>query len=188
LGSADCRPNFYVIVSSQPAARAKAFIQRDPTKFHVGSRIDKFLHATIPIRVSYQTWLYSQEGTPLTEFSGQLSGIPVNPRAEGLRLTRDDVLDLTEVIELIDAPRVKGVTFGQLAAYIAIVGLAQVRLDANMADAPSILQLFSTSGNTPPAGLSPWDLAFIKALYRTRHTDPAQLGEIKISMVKDLAP
>jgi hypothetical protein len=36
--------------------------------------------------------------------------------------------------------------------------------------------------------LSPWDQAFIKALYHTEHTDPGQLGEIKIAVVKDLAP
>jgi hypothetical protein len=51
-----------------------------------------------------------------------------------------------------------------------------------------MLQLFSTFRNAPPPGLRPWDQAFIKALYHTEHTDPGQLGEIKISVVKDLAP
>jgi hypothetical protein len=98
------------------------------------------------------------------------------------------VRDLTSVIVLIDARRLEGVTFGQLAAYIAMLGLVEIRLDAHLVDAPSILQLFTASGPTPPPGLSPWDQAFIKALYHTEHTDPGQIGEIKISVVKDLAP
>ena len=52
------------------------------------------------------------------------------------RLTRDEVRDLTSVIVLIDARSLKGVTFGQVAAYVAMIGLAEVRLDANMGDAP----------------------------------------------------
>ena len=67
-----------------------------------------------------------------------------------------------------------------------MVGLAEIRLDAKMGDAPSILQLFTAYGHTPPPGLSPWDQAFIKALYRTRHTDPSQLAAIKTSVVNEL--
>jgi len=64
-----------------------------------------------------------------------------------------------------------------------MAGLAEIRLDAKMGDAPSILQLFTAYGHTPPPGLSPWDQAFIKALYRTR---PSQLAAIKTSVVNEL--
>ena len=50
----------------------------------------------------------------------------------GFRLTRDEVRDLTSVVVLHDARRLKGVTFGQLSAYIAMVGLAEIRLDAHL--------------------------------------------------------
>jgi hypothetical protein len=201
VGPAHCKPNFYVIVTSQPDAILKAWSQRDTTMFGEGSgsKIRKFLAAPTPIRVWYNAALYTSEGTPLaaempgTGISGGsptgiLSGFPINTRAMNFRLTRDEVRDLTSVIVLIDANRLKGVTFGQLAAYISMIGLAEVRLDAKMGDAPSILQLFSASGNIPPLGLSPWDQAFIKALYRTQHTDPTQLSAIKTAMVEDIAP
>jgi hypothetical protein len=38
------------------------------------------------------------------------------------------------VIVLIDARRVKGINFGQLAAYVAMVGLAEIRVDAKIGD------------------------------------------------------
>jgi hypothetical protein len=192
LGPARCRPNFYIIVTSEPDALIKAWGQRDVTMFGDESgatRIKKFVHSSIPIRAWYNATLYTSERVPLTVMpEGPLKGIPYNPRAMGFHLTRDDVRDLTSVIVLIDARSLKGVTFGQVAAYVAMVGLAELRLDTNVGDAPSILQLFKASGHTTAPGLSPWDQAFLKALYQTRHTDPDQLGEIKISVVKDLAP
>ena len=200
LGPTRCKPNFYIIVTSQPDELLKAWNQRDTNMFsdETGStKIGKFLHASIPIRIWYNATLNTSDGTPLSTAmpganvpgyaTGMLSGVPINPHAMNWRFSRDEVRDLTSVIVLVDARRLKGVTFGQVAAYIAMVGLAEIRLDAHLGDAPSILQLFSTAGNTPPPGLSPWDQAFIKALYHTEHTDPGQLGEIKISVVKDLA-
>jgi hypothetical protein len=192
LGPAHCKPNFYIIVTSQPDALLKAWNQRDTNMFSDESgstKIRKFLHAPIPIRIWYNATLYTSEGMPLDVVpEGPLKGVPFNSRALGFRLTRDEVRDLTSVIVLIDARHLKGITFGQVAAYIAMVGLAEIRLDANLGDAPSILQLFTTAGNALPPGLSPWDQAFIKALYHTEHADPGQLGEIKIAVVKDLAP
>jgi hypothetical protein len=192
LGPAGCKPNLYIIVTSEPDALLKAWGQRDVNMFGDESgatRIKKFVHASIPIRAWYNATLYTSEGAPLTVMpEGPLKGIPYNPRAMGFRLTRDDVRDLTSVIVLIDARSLKGTTFGQVAAYVAMVGLAEVRLGANMGDAPSILQLFKASGHITAPGLSSWDQAFLKALYHTRHADPDQLGEIKISVVKDLAP
>jgi hypothetical protein len=192
LGPASCKPNFYIVVTSQPDALLKAWNQRDTNMFSDDSgstKIRRFLHASIPIRVWYNATLYTSEGVPLGVVSeGPLKGIPNNLRAMGFRLTRDEVRDLTSVIVLIDSSRLRGVTFGQVAAYIAMVGLAEIRLDAHLGDAPSILQLFSAAENILPPGLSPWDQAFIKALYHTEHTDPGQLGEIKISVVMDLAP
>lgn len=192
LGSARCKPNFYIIVTSEPDALLKAWGQRDVTMFGDDSgatRINRFLHAPIPIRAWYNATLYTSEGAPLDVWpDGPLRGQLRNLQARGFRLTRDEVRDLTSVIVLIDARSLKGVTFGQVAAYVAMIGLAEVRLDANMGDAPSILQLFKASRHIPAPGLSPWDQAFLKALYHTRHADPDQLGEIKISVVKDLAP
>lgn len=191
LGSAHCKPNFYIIVISEADALLKAWSQRDTTMFGDdagATRIKKFLHAPIPIRVWYNAKLYASDGTPLTvAVDGALQGFLLNRDAMGFRLTRDEVRDLTSVVVLHDARRLKGVTFGQLSAYIAMVGLAEIRLDAHLSEAPSILQLFTASGHKSPPGLSPWDQAFLKALYQTRHTDPDQLGEIKIAVMRDLA-
>jgi hypothetical protein len=80
----------------------------------------------------------------------------------------------------------KDVTFAQVAAYVAMVGLLQMRPQANVGDAPTILNLFAGAGKAPP-GLTAWDESFLRAVYATRITDKAQIAEIKIAMVQDVA-
>jgi hypothetical protein len=68
LGPAHCKPNFYIIVTSQPDALLKAWNQRDTNMFSDKSgstKIRKFLHAPIPIRVWYNATLYTSDGTSL---------------------------------------------------------------------------------------------------------------------------
>jgi hypothetical protein len=98
--------------------------------------------------------------------------------------------DLPSVIVIVDTQRVResGVTFGQMAAYIAMVGLAELRSDPNTGAAPTILTLFSTSAKERPPGLSSWDQAYLKALYHTSHEDRMQMAEIKTSVMEDVAP
>jgi hypothetical protein len=75
-----------------------------------------------------------------------------------------------------------------LAGYIAMGGLAQIRLDAKLDDASTILKLFSDPGKAPRNGLSPWDQAYLKALYNTQPSEKMQLSEIKIAMMREIAP
>lgn len=55
-------------------------------------------------------------------------------------------------------------------------------------DAPTILRLFTDTANAPAQGMSLWDTAYLKALYRTQHDDKTQLLAIKAAMLKDVAP
>jgi hypothetical protein len=61
-------------------------------------------------------------------------------------------------------------------------------LNANAGEAISIMNLFSRADKAPPLGLSGWDQAFLKALYRTEHSSRTQLSEIKTSVTKAVAP
>jgi hypothetical protein len=194
LGQEHCKPNFYVVVTSQVDALLKAWGKRDTRMFGGagGTSIHKFLNATAPVRAWYNAELYNSDGTPLGNGEGQsdfdISQVRTNLNAEATRIRFNDVRNLSSVMVIIDAPHAKGITFGQLAAYVAMVGLAEIRVDARTSAAPSsILQLFSGSA-TPPPGLSAWDEAFLKALYHTEHLDQHQISAIKTSMVQDIAP
>ena len=188
LASEHCKPNLYIVVSANPDALLKAWNKRDVWMFgdesdQGGTKIRKFLNSDSPIRVWYNAELYSDEGTPLGNLEGR-----ANLRANATRIVFSDTRDLTSALIMVDSTRARGVNFGQLASYIAMLALAEIRAGADGADAPSILHLFSRPENDRPPGLSSWDEAFLKALYHTEQTDKQQLGEIKTTMIQEIVP
>ena len=184
-----CRPNFHVIVTSVPDELTAAWSKRYPQIFSNanGNKVRRFLAASAPIRVWYNVGLFNRDGGPcIPRPSGYFQGILSCEASNSFQF--GGVRDLTSVIVLVDAGRVKGIKYGQLAAYIAMVGLAEIRVDAKTGDALTILNLFSDSANAPAFGMSTWDAAYLKALYHTQHGDKTQLLALKTSMAKDLAP
>jgi len=104
------------------------------------------------------------EGNPLLIRGSSSSLCPPNVAVAGpSRLhsaTRDD---LRYVIIIVDATRLNGATWQQLADYLAIVSLAQIDPNANPAAFDSILNLF---GNPSAySGLTDWDRSYLRALY-----------------------
>jgi hypothetical protein len=189
-----CKPNFFVVVTSEPDALLKAWSKRDVRMFENGddhgyTEIRKFLDARVPVRAWYNAEIYNSDGTPLRyEGLGVLKGFRVTSYAVATHIRFNTVRDLASVIVLIDAPRARGISFGQLGAYVAMVGLAQIKSDAKVSDTPSILQLFSDAGRPAPKGLTQWDQAFLKGLYHTEHLNQRQISAVKTTMIQDIAP
>jgi hypothetical protein len=177
-----CKPNFYVVVTSEPNELLKAWSERDPWMFdddadEGGTVINGFLKASTPVRAWYNiAYTISDDILPRLHLRGR-GGV----RHSGLR-------DLSSVILVVDAGLAKGINFGQLAAYLAMAGFAQIRLDATLGDAPSILQVFSNREKAPPEDLSAWDKAYLKALYETQHSDKTQRLAIARSMIREISP
>jgi hypothetical protein len=186
LAPEHCKGNFFVIVTSDPEGVIKAWSKRDVRMFgdetdQGGTKIREFT-ASSPIRVWYNTEYYKLDGTPLGSTEGR-----TNQSARATRIEVNNYRALSSVMAIVDARRMKGVSFGQVAAYVAMIGLAQIRSEANVIEAPSILNLFAGPGKAPP-GLTSWDESFLKAVYETRITDRTQLAAIKSAMVQDVAP
>lgn len=187
LASDHCKGNFYIILTSDPDGLLKAWSKRDVRMFgdetdQGGTKIREFTAAS-PVRVWYNTDFYKLDGTPL----GNNADGRTNDSARATRIEINNYRALSSIIAIIDARRMKDMSFGQIASYVAMVGLVQIRPDANVSDAPSILNLFAGAGKAPP-GLTAWDQAFLKAVYETRITDRAQIAAIKTAMVQNVAP
>jgi hypothetical protein len=90
--------------------------------------------------------------------------VPISCQYFPSRITRYDVFGFSLALVVIDTTFPQGVKLGQVADFAAMVGLADVDLDADIGDAPSILRLFAASSDAPPSGLSTWDQAFLSAL------------------------
>ena len=196
LAPDSCKPNFYVVATAVPDELVAAWGKHDPEIFGdaSGKQIDEFATASTPIRVWYNVALYNADGTPC-DYGSILQGSVLQAFSDPVLICEGGgliqwgaVRDLSSVIVLIDTGRTKGITFEQLAAYIAMVGLAEIRTDARLGDAPTILRLFSDSAHAPAPSLTTWDAAYLKALYHTDHEDRTQVLKIGHSMVKEIVP
>ncbi len=201
LGSEHCSANFYVVVTSDPDSFLKEWWRRDPRLFNVRNgmgAINHFLASRVPIRSWYNAGFASSEGGPMLPdgliaglygpgASPMLQQVPTNRVPDGSRLRYSAVQSLSSVIIIVDRKQVGDFHMEQLADYITMIGLAEIRLDADLGEAPSILKLFQGSKDVPQ-GLSSWDQAFLYSLYNTGQASVMQTSELKTSMMKQIAP
>jgi hypothetical protein len=184
LAREPCQPNFSVIVTSDPDRVLAAWHARNKQLFGdaTPSQIRHFLDSSgsRPIRVWRNIDRGRTAGTRLGHF------VPSNSNAESSSFVRNAVLDFLSVFAIVDTNLASHATLDQQADYIAMVGLSNVDLDADIGSAPSILRLFASSA-MPPAGLSLWDAAFIKALYQSNQTSLTQRRDIAERVVNDIS-
>jgi len=197
-----CDPNIIVIASANDLTLRRQIGQHPQTLLSPHSRwpVDKLqLWAFIkddglPAHIFYESGIVSAfgGGTPLDEgniagsladISGALNafGAPVVANAPGSRLAPpvDDAFN--RVFVVLDGRQLDGLTSGQIAAYVSMITLAEVRVDAPPRDVDSIVNLFANrkTGRTPPEDLTFWDRAYLGALYNA----PTQ---ISISMQRSV--
>jgi hypothetical protein len=196
-----CRPNYYVVATDDPDALLAAWRRRDKTMFGIDPepKIQRFLHSANAVRVWYNADINAADGMPqgdvgLSLYAVQPSstgtgfnGVPTNLHAKLSRLQWDELRDLASVIIIVDKRRVGGIALGQLADFVALAGLTEVRLDAPVAGNASILRMFDRAV-AQPAGLTPWDQAFLEALYHTDQSDKLQGSVIATQIALKLAP
>jgi hypothetical protein len=113
--------------------------------------------------------------------------IPSNTRAESSAFVGNTVFDFFSIFTIIDTNRTEHTTLDQLATYVAMAGLTNVDLDADLGSAPSILRLFAPCAERQPSGLSSWDAAFLKALYQSNQTSRTQRFEIAERVAHDIS-
>ncbi len=134
----------------------------------------------LPAHVFYESSIVSAfaGGAPLDEgatagsladVSGALSafGAPVATSTQASRLTPIVDNAFSRVFVVLDGRQLDGLSSGQIAAYVSMITLAEVRLQATPRDVDTIVNLFADrkAGRTPPEDLTFWDRAYLGALY-----------------------
>jgi hypothetical protein len=201
LAGEHCKPNLYVVVTAAPRELLKKWAARDKVFFSNpdgGGYFRDLIGSSRPIRVWYRTEFGSAHGAPISPNSLaagalgagldslQLANIPTVGIPTGTRLSRGAVQLFDHVAVIVDADRVRNVTVGELADYVAMVGLSQLNPDSDLA-VPSILRLFHGAGHSPEK-LSVWDEAYLSSLYGVGQASVRELSQMKTSMLKKVAP
>lgn len=211
LAGRRCEPNLFVVVTAQPKAVLKQWMAHNPqvdTKNGIAP-LEHFLHSTRPVRVWYNPQPDCAGGAFRPGSAGLMNGVGVPspglskhvaagpPGGMGptycdnsidTHLMYGEVRSIGYAIVVADMNKLhqKHVTLGQLADYVSLVGLADVRLDTDGAGAPTILRLFHDPN--PPQALTPWDRALLYSLYTTSQSGKLQMTDMEVSMVRRIAP
>jgi hypothetical protein len=199
LAGERCQPNLFVIVTFDPKRlltdmekqqRAVTFGRAAPVE------IDEFIATPRVARVWYNSAVETPDsfgpanGFPpfgqMTGGTGLPGGSITTDWEKASRITRTVERAFTGVYIVIDKGHLQGVALGQLADYIAMVGLTQIKPGAHLSDTPTILRLFDGAPQAALPGMSDWDQAFVKSLYATEQTVTVQRSELARSMLREI--
>jgi hypothetical protein len=189
LAGEHCNPNLYILVSPEPQELLQAMAKRN-YGFTFGnydppppSVIDSFITTPRPVRVWYTTQERNLQGIALIRRPGDP---PPRVAATGSLLMVGATWSLERVFVVVDKAWLRGVTRGQLADYVGMVALADLKPGAKLGDAATVLKLFDGTPQQAPTGLTDWDQAFLKSLYATDQKMKLQRSQIAHQMVRDI--
>jgi hypothetical protein len=217
LGGQHCKPNIFIIITKKPEAYLREQEKHHATSVFNGAAttlIDEFIAAPQPIRTWYNTAEETPEGLPMVSMSfpgvsqqntvpsgnaddegvnipvaGNVNGgVVTNPWAQASHLVMNAVMAIKHVLVVVDPSRFQNVSIGQLADYVSMAGLAQIKLDKHQSDDQSILAMFDTAPGSRPPALTSWDEAFLKAVYSSEQKSVLQRSLIARQMVRTMAP
>jgi hypothetical protein len=200
LGPSDCKPNLFVMVTSEPSRLIKEIWSRNPGRFSDLSglpaspgAIRRFMDNPRPVRAWYGAEFIGAMGNELGTFNEMTGGAhrapQVNRMADMSRIRIDDVQMIRSALVVVDVARIAGLKIGAVADYVALVGLAEINLDADFSGYDSLLRLFTISQEEAQAfsELGAWDAAFLKALYNTEQANKMQRHSIVDRMMREAA-
>jgi hypothetical protein len=195
----DCsrqRANFFVVFTPDPARTLK-YLNRHPRLLFDRDanmvQINNFLRQSTPLpaRIWHNADLIGRNGTTVNRgvnCAGMSFGdFPVNCEAGGTRLTLEAVEGLSEAVIVFDTNRISGLSIGQLADYTAMAGLVDLDINADLAEAPTILRLFAQPQDAQTKGLTDWDRAFLSATYHTDQKSIDQRALIARDVIRDVS-
>jgi hypothetical protein len=175
----ECQPNLTVIAT----ADLTIWKHRNPAMFKP-KRGSKTPDEGVPVRVWHNAQVAQADGGPMIE---ELGSAPIL-RMKDSRIVTTAVESLRSVVVLADTRAAAGVTLQQLADYLAMASFSRVDLTAELGQAATILRLFTAEPGQREPGITEWDRAFLRGLYRQSYSAVQQRSAIASRMVRELAP
>jgi hypothetical protein len=199
LGLETCKPNLFVIVAKNPEIFLRLWWHQKPRLFNTRegvAPVKRFIEKPRPVRVWYNASISGGDGGIVSSDLTGLLGMSMGPAAAtisypvfagpsslGSRITYTVVREIMSAIVVVDPAEVSKLNIGQLVDYIGMVGLAEINLDKDLGDAPTILNVFNTS-ESPPMEMTAWDKAMLQSLYTTPQRNRIQLQQMETATLK----
>jgi hypothetical protein len=125
---------------------------------------------------------------PAAGLGQQFSGARATQSYIASRLFYTEVRVYDSELVLVDLNRIQGVPVATLADYLTLVTAAEVDPDVQVDGVGSILSLVGRDGVDLNAAvdLTPWDIAFLTALYATDPRETMQRAAMTLRMIESL--
>lgn len=192
IGEPGCSPNVLIIATDDAPALTAALVERSPNAFrppYAGSsrsrlQLRRFIESDAPVRWWHISMpVHSETGRMAVSLPGYP---PARVRALSSRLTTLIQNDLMRAYVIIDIDQIEGVSFQQLADYVAMVAFAQVDPDADLSGFSTILNVFDNPNIA--YGLTDWDQSYLGSLYGAelnQRNPNAQSGAVAALMFRE---
>lgn len=186
VAGADCGANLVVVLALDPEAVLREWWSEEHRIFNTSrgvQRVERFLRSEDAIRAWYNACDVSPSWA---KSSPDRRGAPCGMGELGSRLTWNTVRAIYSVIVVVDLARIERLDVGQVSDFVAMIGLANIHRTEELGALPTILRLFTESGELRPRGLTSWDKTFLRSLYVTDSTAVTQESQVKTGMRQDL--
>lgn len=171
-GEPGCSPHVNILFATDAAEMASLMVESQPRVFRPAGgnagtdlglvALDDFVKSDRAVRWWHVSLpVDARTGVVAMAMPGQ--GAPTIAVAGASRIHSGIRDDLQYVIIIVDATKLSGKTWQQLADYLAVVSLAQIDPKTDPEEYDSILNLFTNP--VAYSGLTDWDRSFVRALY-----------------------
>src|SRR5438045_3276939 len=185
-----CEPNVVVIVADSPAPFIAELQRKRPDMF-VGlesSLVQNILKTKEPVRTWQAIEPRGEDGRPLERvmfINGMAAGPNAwfNPWTVASRLQANIRPRLVSSFVVIDADAADGLTLTQIADYAAMRTLARTRFTPALSRRSILGIIDGAEQDRTIAQLTTWDLAYLRALYRTSNGVSSHMQQVDITTV-----
>lgn len=162
-GRTRCTPNAIVVVAAEADRFAAVFAQRYRARFFQRGRYEQsgFISPSRAVRWRHRTRTAGAASASNSDVE-KVGGAP-QIRGSGSRLTVPTIEMIDRALLVVDPARLDLIASDALAEYLAFVILVDVPPGVETEGRQTILNLFDDGS----ARLSPWDRAFVEALYES---------------------
>jgi hypothetical protein len=175
-GRSDCVTTLMVVVTPDASSWSRNLVREYPITLRRDGgfgRLRQFTETTAAVR-----WI------SVINECGEACALPGSRLRKATKPTFDDM------IIVVDADQIGGLTIGELSDYVAVVALSNPPMVGSKPSA-SILSMFGTTRDpSSPFALTNYDRSFLKGLYGSTLDQSAKVQRQTIvsHMKKDLAP
>jgi hypothetical protein len=185
-----CQPNILVAFVLNGQREVKALSDTKPWAFRdvPDQDVRELLADAGPVHAWSSTQTKTRDGMPVAKSDSMFDPPVVQTTISDSRIFFATRLDIAQSVVVIDIKAIDGMAVVQLADYATMRAFARTRPAGSDSSASTILSLFDKSGPAPRE-LTPFDLGYLSAIYKSQGNLPAsaKIGAIPKEIKKQLA-